>query len=85
MPRKPSAETEPSQEADSVFVCIDLNLTGLPKFPSTAEGASKSYSEYLNRQHNEGLDLVAVIPYALGVELNRKMLVFRKVSHETSS
>ena len=60
------------------FMAVDFQLTTMIKFPSTAKKAGEVWTNYLNEMASDGWVLVSVFQYPLGVELNRKMLIFRK-------
>lgn len=54
---------------------VDYQNTRMKKFPSTSKMAETQWSEYLQKEHEEGWELRAITPYNLGVEI-RYMLIF---------
>ena len=76
-PTKPTTRTK--REKQPPFMCIDYANTKIPQFPSSARQAEKNFNDYLNQKHSEGWRFSGVFHYAVGVELNRKMLIFENI------
>jgi hypothetical protein len=58
------------------YVAQDFALTGQPQYPSTAKKAQEIWTNYLNSQAEKGLKFVTSFNYAVGTDLNRRMVIF---------
>jgi hypothetical protein len=68
---------------NSVLVLDYERVKELSNFPSTVDTVVKEWNQFLQDKLKEGWVLYNVLPYNLGGESNRKLLIFYNINPES--